>query len=262
MFFNHKKRYMGFPWDGDEVRFPEDTKYFQEYGRLLHKAVPADSPVKFVFRADVSWTMEQQTKDLAGVLNVWCASGGILSWYPDLPARVKQRGDVIWFYGGPPTVNEVSDKITEFPLRAWLWGVDGFVHWLTTSAGRDPWFHYDGGGTALVYAGERFGIEGPIPSIRLKIQRDAVQDLALLDGFRSRRPLAELRGEAAHRFNNSRVEDWWSKRPAIADRSPLTWTDEEENRADAPLNQMLRRTAPDAWWRVHQFIMQLAEESR
>ena len=23
LFFNHKKRYMGFPWDGDEVRFPE-----------------------------------------------------------------------------------------------------------------------------------------------------------------------------------------------------------------------------------------------
>jgi hypothetical protein len=28
LFFNHKKRYMGFPWDGDEVRFPETTVTF------------------------------------------------------------------------------------------------------------------------------------------------------------------------------------------------------------------------------------------
>ena len=66
LFFNHKKRYMGFPWDGDEERFPGDLPYFREYGRLLRKAVPADSPVKFVFRADVSWDMERQSKELAG----------------------------------------------------------------------------------------------------------------------------------------------------------------------------------------------------
>lgn len=52
MFFNHKKRYKAFPWDGDEVRFPEDGKYFVEYGRLLKRALPADSPVKFLFRTD------------------------------------------------------------------------------------------------------------------------------------------------------------------------------------------------------------------
>ena len=66
LFFNHKKRYMGFPWDGDEVRFPADNRYFLEYGRLLKKALPPDTPVKFVFRADVSWDMEQQFKDLGG----------------------------------------------------------------------------------------------------------------------------------------------------------------------------------------------------
>ncbi|MBI3472235.1 MAG: hypothetical protein HY013_12840, partial [Candidatus Solibacter usitatus] len=34
LFFNHKKRYKAFPWDGDEVRFPDDDRYFLEYGRL------------------------------------------------------------------------------------------------------------------------------------------------------------------------------------------------------------------------------------
>ena len=57
-------------------------------------------------------------------------------------------------------MTQPAAKITEFPLQAWLWGIDGYVHWLTVSAGADPWFRFDGGGTALAYSGERFGIEG------------------------------------------------------------------------------------------------------
>jgi hypothetical protein len=262
MFFNHKKRYMGFPWDGDEARFPEDNQYLLEYGRLLRKAVPPDSPVRFVFRADVSWTMERQSRELAGVVNLWCAGGSILSWYREMAKAVKQRGDIVWSYSGPPTVSQVSAKITEFPLQAWLWGIDGYVHWQTVDAGPDPWFNFDGGGTALVYSGERFGIEGPIPSIRLKIQRDAAQDLALLDGVGGRRSPDELRGEVAKRFNGSRLDDWWSPRPAIADRPALEWTETDMSAASAGLRQMLRKTAPDSWSNVHAFVMRLAGEEK
>ena len=182
LFFNHKKRYMGYPWDGDEERFPEDDlPYFREYGRLLRKAVPPDSPVKFVFRADVSWDMERQSKELAGIVNMWICGDGILSWYPEVARshETARRHRLVLFRAAAGT-RSPSAKITEFPLQAWLWGIDGYVHWLTVSAGADPWFRFDGGGTALAYSGERFGIEGPIPSIRLKIQRNAVQDLALL----------------------------------------------------------------------------------
>jgi hypothetical protein len=260
LFFNHKKRYMGFPWDGDEVRFPEDDRYFREYGRMFRNAVPKDSPVRFVFRADTSWSMEQQSKELAGIVNMWVCGDGILSWYPQVAREMKRRGDIVWFYSGPPSVTQVSAKITEFPLQAWLWGIDGYVHWLTVSAGADPWFRFDGGGTALVYSGERFGIEGPIPSIRLKVQRNAVQDLALLDSFRTRRPLTELRAEAARRFNGSKPEDWWNPRPAIADRPPIEWTNGEIDAATEGTRNMLRKTRPDAWENVHAFVMQLAEE--
>ena len=262
LFFNHKKRYMGFPWDGDEVRFPGDNRYFREYRRLLRKAVPADSPVKFVFRADVSWDMERQSNDLAGVVNMWICGGGILSWYPEVARAMTQRGDTVWFYSGPPGVTQVSAKITEFPLQAWLWGIDGYVHWLTVSAGPDPWFHFDGGGTALVYSGERFGIEEPIPSIRLKIQRNAVQDLALLDGMKSRRPAAELRAEAARRFNGSRPQDWWNPRPPLADRPPSEWSNGAIDQATAQTRKMLAKTGAGSWENVHEFVMQLAEEMK
>src|SRR4029077_18833247 len=259
LFFNHKKRYMGFSWDGDEVRFPEDNRYFREYGRLLREAVPQDSPVRFVFRADVSWDMEQQSKDLAGIVNMWICGDGILSWYPEAARVMKQRGDTVWFYSGPPRVNEASAKITQFPLQAWLWGIDGYVHWQTVDAGADPWFHFDGGGTALVYSGERFGIEGPIPSIRLKIQRNAVQDLALLDSFKARRPVAELREEAARRFNGSRPGEWWNPRPPMADRPTSEWTNGEIDQATAQTRKMLAKTGANSWEKVHEFVVQMAE---
>ena len=142
------------------MRFPKDLNYFLEYGRLMKEALPADSPVHFVMRADVSWDMEQEFKLLKGVVNLWCCSGGILSFYRDAPKTLRDRGDVVWYYGGPPTVTENAAAITEFPLRAWLWGVNGYVHWLTVAPGEDPWFHFDGGGTVLVYSGDRFGIDG------------------------------------------------------------------------------------------------------
>jgi hypothetical protein len=262
LFFNHKKRYMGYPWDGDEVRFPEDNGYFREYGRLLRKAVPADSPVPFVFRADSSWDMERQAKDLAGVVNLWVCGDGILSWYPETARLLKERGDIVWFYSGPPPVTRPAAMITEFALQAWLWGIDGYVHWLTVSPGADPWFRFDGGGTALAYSGERFGAAGPIPSIRLKIQRNAVQDLALLESFRSRRAAAELRDEAARRFNGSRAQDWWNPRPPLADRPPSEWSNGEIDEATAKTRSMLEKTRADAWQNVHEFVMQLAGESK
>jgi hypothetical protein len=147
-------------------------------------------------------------------------------------------------------------------LQAWIWGIDGFVHWLAVGAGNDPWFHFDGGGTALVYPGERFGISGPIPSIRLKLQRDAVQDLALLNSYKTRRPIDQLRAAAAREFNGSTPADWWNPLPALANRSPLEWTNADIGDATRKTHEMLRRTKSDSWQRVHDLLMKLAEESK
>lgn len=260
MFFNQKKRYMGFPWDGDEVRFAKDNKYFMEYARLLKKALPPDTPVKFVFRADVSWDMEQQFRDLRGMVTMWVAAGDILSWYKDAPRRLHERGDLIWYYGGPPSVTESSAAITRFALQAWLWGVDGFVHWQTVEPGEDPWFHFQGGGTALVYPGDRFGLKEPIPSIRLKIQRNCLQDLALLDALKSRGPLEALKADAARRYNNSTLDSWWNPRPALADLPPSEWSGSAIDDASTATTKMLAVIEPGAWSNVHEYVMQLVAE--
>jgi len=244
------------------VRFPKDLQYFVEYGRLLKKALPPDSPVHFVFRADVSWDMEQQFRILKGIVNLWCSSGGILSFYRDAPKTLRDRGDIVWYYGGPPGVSETSAAITEFPLRAWLWGVNGFVHWLAVSPGADPWFHFDGGGTALVYSGERFGLTEPVPSIRLKIQRNCLQDLAMIDSFRDRKALDSLKGMIARSYNNSTLEDWWNPRPALADLPSDQWLGSAIDDAMQHTAKCLKRPEASAWYNVHQYALRLATEAK
>ena len=257
LFFNHKKRYKAFPWDGDEVRFLGDDRYFKEYSRLMAKAAPAATPVKFVFRTDASWAMEQQFQDLAGVINFWVCSGGIASWNQAALQPVLKRGDIVWYYGSPPEVSKPSAEITGLPLRAWLWGIQGFVHWLTVSAGADPWFRFEGGGTALVYPGERFGIEGPLASVRLKIQRNALQDLALAQAL-----ARDEKAEVTRRFNNSSPADWWVKRPALADRPPEEWTNNDIDDATREAEERLAKPDAESWQRVRDFVMQQAREVR
>ncbi len=258
VFFNHKKRYKGFAWDGDEARFDRDNQYLLEYGRLLRNAVPADSPVHFVMRADTSWTMERQFALLRGIVRFWVAGEGTYGWYPDAAREVKQRGDRVWTYGGTPSVDEVSTRITLNPLRSWISGVDGFVRWLTVSPGPDPWFHFEGGRETLIYPGERFGIPGPLAAIRLKLQRNCLQDLALLESAIPAASRNQVQEEVVRRFNGTRLSDWHQVRPALADRPPLDWNNTDIEEAMKPFEARFEHLSPAAWQRVHDYALEIA----
>jgi hypothetical protein len=262
LFFNHKKRYKGFEWDGDEARFAHDYPYLHEYARLMKAAVPADTPVKFVFRADVSWTMERQFKEFAGEINFWVCGGGMFAWYRDAPQMLKGRGDIVWIYGGTPLVSKPSSLVTLDVLRPWVFGVDGYVHWLATSPGKDPWFQFEGGGETLIYPGDRFGIDAPIPSIRLKIQRNALQDVTLLNSFRDTHPIEKLRAEAVKRFNGTTFEEWWTPRPALADSNPLDWSNADIGDAESKDPRFNDALDANAWQRVRSYVLELARGVR
>jgi hypothetical protein len=260
MFFNHKKRYKAFPWDGDETRFREDDKYFKAFHALLEKALPSNTPVKFVYRTDASWDMERQFKDLAGIIKMWVLGSGMFTWYPEAQPRLKGRGDIVWIYGGPPPIDEVSSSITERPFRVWMLGVDGWVHWQTVDPGPDPWMRSDGGGTALVYPGSRFGINGPLATLRLKIQRNCLQDIALLDSLKAKRPVSELRAEAARLFNGTTPQQWWTKRPRLADTPPYEWTNADIADAEREVAGNPPELKASAWLKVREFILRSAAE--
>ena len=259
MFFNHKKRYKGFWWDGDETRFPSDYAYFPIYARLLHEAVPQDSPVKFVFRADASWTMEREWRELKGIINFWVCGGGMFSWYPSAPKMLRDRGDIVWTYGGTPPVTEASSHITLDVVRTWMQDVQGFVRWQTVSAGADPWLHFNGGAETLVYPGDRFGIAEPLPSVRLKMERNAVQDIALLGSLAKGN---ESRARVAQAFNGTTPAEWWTPRPALANTNPEDWSNADiEDAAPVPA-KFAALLDSAAWQRVRNYVFDLAKESR
>lgn len=256
LFFNHKKRYKAFQWDGDEARFAKDNQYFRDYWQLFQRALPKQTPVQFVFRNDASWMMEQQVQELAGVVNFWVLSRSILSWSPDIPRTLRERGDISWFYSSPPSAFEPSSAITKHLLTAWIWGVDGYIHWLTVSPGNDPWFRFDGATLGLIYPGVRFGVDGPIPSIRLKLQRNCLQDIALLER------LGGDPAEVTRRYNETKPEEWWMPRPKLADRPPHEWSNNDLGEA-VPLDERLfENLDPDAWVRTREYVRQLASEAK
>ncbi len=259
VFFNHKKRYKGFSWDGDEARFDRDNQYLLEYGRLMRKAIPPGSPIHFVMRADTSWTMERQFAELKGVVGFWVAAESIYGWYPQAAREVKQRGDRVWTYGGTPAVEEVSTQITLNPLRSWISGVDGFVRWLTVSPGPGPWFHFEGGRETLIYPGERFGLPGPIPSIRLKLQRNCLEDLALLERAAAAGSRAGVQAEVVRRFNGTRLEDWQNTRPALTGKPPLEWNNTDIEEAMKPFEARFTHLDPKAWQRIHDYALEIAQ---
>ncbi|MEP6536050.1 MAG: hypothetical protein ABJF23_12065 [Bryobacteraceae bacterium] len=257
VFFNHKKRYKGFPWDGDEIRFERDNQYLLDYRRLLDKAVPATSPVQFVMRSDSSWTMEQQFELLKGVIKFWVVGEGSFSWYPGAAKRLKDRGDTIWTYGGTPTVQSISTEITLNPLRSWITGVDGFVRWLTISPGPDPWYHFGGGGEVLVYSGERFGRPEPLASIRLKLQRNCLQDLALLEAASQKGSREQIQQEVVKRYNGTRLADWHNTRPALLSKPVLEWNNADFDDALKPYEARFKNLDPASWQRVRDYALTL-----
>jgi hypothetical protein len=260
LFFNHKKRYKAFPWDGDEVKFSRDNAYLVEYARLMKLAVPAETPVQFVYRLDSSWTMEHQFRALAGVINFWVCGGGTFGWnYAALP-ELKRRGDIVWIYGGTAPMTRPSSEITTEVLKTWMLGVSGFVRWQTVGTGADPWFASDGGGEAMVYPGDRFGLKGPVATVRLKLERNAVQDLTLLDTFAKTRGGDQLRAEAARRFNSTSVEEWHAPRPPLADTNPEEWSNADIDDAMPKNEKFTSKLDAAAWQRVRDYLLELAKE--
>lgn len=262
VFFNHKKRYKGFPWDGDEIRFERDNNYLRVYHRLLEQAIPRNSPVQFVMRADTSWTAPQQFRELEGVIGFWVVGEGELNWHPDAIPRLKQRGDIVWTYGGTPSVQKVSAEMTLNPLRSWINGVDGFVRWQTVEPGPDPWFHLNGGDLTLVYSGEKFHIAGPIPSIRLKLQRNCLQDLALLNALSTPVSRKELKEEVVRRFNHTQTADWSDANAKLSAKPILDWNNADFTDALKPYEARFAHLDPDAWLRVRAFIFDQAGKTQ
>jgi len=242
-FFNHKKRYRWYEWDGDEPKYARDDSYVLEMGRMFRNAV-GDSPVPWVYRMDASWRMKDHFERFAGLIDFWVC-GGFAGWYPDEIRQVVARGDTVWTYSGTPPVQAPSAALLEHVLRTWARGIHGHCEWLTIAPGRDPWFACDGAATGMIYPGERFGIAGPIPSARLKLQRNGVQDIDLIDArAREAGRVDSIRPELARRAGVS----LWETPPAVVrELPPEEW---DSRNLSGGQDENMDRHVPLAprWW--------------
>ncbi|MFO7898715.1 MAG: DUF4091 domain-containing protein [Planctomycetota bacterium] len=242
-YLNHKKRYRWFGWDGDEVKFLKDMDYQNEMVRLWEEAV-GDSPVPWVYRMDASWQMKNLFPMMEGHANFWVL-GGFHRWYPDHVAEVVARGDITWWYNGTPPIGAASSAILSNCYETWMRRMGGNCAWLTTNPGPDPWFDSGGGDTGTIYPGERFGIPGPIPSVRLKIQRNGIQDLDLLE--------AACRADAdkdavQDEFASSIPIPIWTKPPRAAiELPPEDWNSRNLSEEHEP-EHVERQALDPTWW--------------
>ncbi len=245
LFFNHKKRYRWYEWDGDEPKYSKDDAYHLTMGKFFHQTID-DSPVNWRYRMDASWQQKSEWQSLAGSTDFWVC-GQFIRWYRQELQAVLARGDVVWSYGGHPPIQAATGAQLENVYKTWVRGIHGFTHWSSTSPGGDPWFNSGGSANGAVYPGERFGIAGPLPSIRLKVERNGVQDVDLLDqAAKSAGTLEELRETL---LGSVPVKEVWEKPPrAAVELPPEDWDSINLNAEHEPIMEGGGEQDPQ-WWR-------------
>jgi hypothetical protein len=106
-----------------------------------------------------------------------------------------------------------------------------------------------------VYPGERFGVAGPLASIRLKLQRNCLQDLALLEQASKTSDRGVIQEEVVRRFNRTRLVDWRNARPALLAKPVLEWNNPDIGDALKPYEAKFSALEPGAWLRVHEYAL-------
>ncbi len=212
VFFNHKARWKYFPWDMDEIYYDWDNYATIEFGKWASEAVAESPDVRFVNRIDSSWIFGESARtEMGDCIQLWVVNRGCHGQAPDEVKLLHEKGQKTWFYGGSGML-AASDRLDnlKWPWVAWGRGSHGFCWWSGTGWG--SWEKAANGTSHCFCAGERFGIEGPLATARLKATHRGMQDrayLALLDEKTGSRDASfSVLGETLGVHDN---EDWYQR---------------------------------------------------
>ncbi len=164
----------------------------------------------------------------------------------DVPERVSsvmQKGDKVWFYNAL-ALDDYSPKwLIDFePINFRIphgfisqsLGLTGVLYWRTDLWTGNPWedeqtFFQDGnyypGEGMLVYPGKEVGIEGVVPSMRLKWIRDGAEDYEYINILKNLK-----RDDWALEVSRSVGKDWknWTKNSEVLESARLKLGEEIE----------------------------------
>lgn len=215
VFFNHKARWKYYPWDMDEIRFERDNKATLHLARLADEAVEGVEGPQFINRIDSSWIFSKSaTCELGDAVNLWIVNGNYLAPFPDEAQILKDKGQEVWFYGGAGRLNMTSRLFNlQWPWMAWGRGVDGFTYWNAIGWTADIWKNAGSGHDFTLYPGARFGIDGPLASLRLKTMFRGLQDVGYLQALTERTGSRAAADAilAEHLGCERGREDWWQR---------------------------------------------------
>ncbi len=180
------------PWNLDEPKGVEDYQALRYFTELTHRVFGNAAPLQIKYRMDIShfycekhrWDQRKDFRVNGGdkilkPVDIWMINDHSLkSEFPRQKAReLIAAGKEVWWYGATPTLPESGLEALRKIYRVAQNRFTGFLVWKTVltrftgSMGKD----------FIIYQGRLFGLEGePVPSIRLKLLRRAVDDLRYL----------------------------------------------------------------------------------
>lgn len=163
-------------WLLDEPMFRDDWLALEFFANLFKQGVAGVEGPRMIFREDLS-RPQWQRDWLRDQVDLMVISGELFRKNRRCLQMQRESGATIWNYGEGNPIRSSNLEAAEWVLRAYLAGADAIVPWLTI--GSDASFE-QAEPTAILYPGKRFGINGPVASLRLKVWREAAQDVELL----------------------------------------------------------------------------------
>jgi hypothetical protein len=184
-FYQNDKNYYKDPKEGgrgtswwllDEPNHRDDWLVLGFFNRLFEQGIGKSPGVNLVMREDIS-RPQWQRDYFDGLVDLMCVSGELFTKGPRLREMQEKLGVKFWNYGTANSVDRPNTEEEAWAIRAWLAGADAIVPWQSIGADKNFDVAED---TALLLPGTRFGVHGPIASLRLKALRRAQQDVEYL----------------------------------------------------------------------------------
>lgn len=222
---NHKKDYRFFPYTVDEIWYEHDQDVVDTYYDIIQGCFE-DSAANIVFRMDSSNHFGNHFDHrFSDYCKMWVAGDAMFSWFPESVDVMRQKGNILWIYGSVlQSLDESLLSLYVWPIRCMMTGATGFTVWNTTGFGADPLgCPVAEGGEALFYPGSAFGMEEALPSIRLKVLRNAMQMTELAMSAPTPALLRSLEDFLNHSLGFSGKGDWFRPKPDFIHTPPRYW---------------------------------------
>ncbi|MDD4107617.1 MAG: DUF4091 domain-containing protein [Prolixibacteraceae bacterium] len=173
----------------DEPNDADEYEIVRQQGALIKAA---DPDIKRMC-TEQTITSNPEWGDLYGAVDIWCPLWGL--WNEPTARERLEQGEELWSYTalcqgaeGTPWWQIDTDPLnfrSPFWL-SWRYDISGYLYWSSTYWGpyetlkgvwEAPYFRKNFWGEGmLLYPGQPAGIEGFVPSIRLKLYREAMED--------------------------------------------------------------------------------------